>query len=77
MKISSVKCTPIEIDTDKKQILVEVEENKRNILYDVDAKLLETKSLLDLRMYLGKPVIVFLFDNKIGEINEMPKPKES
>jgi len=77
MKIRSVKCTPIEIDTDKKQILVEVEESKRNILYDVDDKLLQSKSLVDLRMYLGKLVILTLFDNKIGEMNEPPKPKKS
>ena len=76
MKIRSVKCTPIEIDTDKKQILVEIEENKRNILYDVDDNLLQSKSLVDLRMYLGKLVIVILFDNKIGEMNEPPKPKK-
>jgi len=82
--IRSMKGIPIEFDTQKKQVLIEASDSKRNIIYDVNVTmLLKNQTILseynftnllvdNYTRLLGKPVTAILFDNKIVQLTGEP-----
>ena len=82
--IRSMKGIPIEFDTQKKQVLIEASDSRRNIIYDVNVTmLLKNKTILseynftnllvdNYTRLLGKPVTAILFDNKIVRLTGEP-----